>query len=62
VNEDLWAKIGNERLRQAESTNAGLLVSGCPFCRRSLTQAAQRSGSKMQVLDITELVAKQLKD
>jgi heterodisulfide reductase subunit D len=62
ANVDLWSKIGNERLKQADITHSELLVSACPFCRRSLTQAAERSGSKMQVLDITELVAKQLKD
>jgi len=62
ADQELWTKIGNERLRQAEIIKPEFMVSGCPFCRRSLTQAAQRSGSQTQVLDITELVAKQLKD
>jgi len=62
VNKDLWTKIGDERLRQAKSVNSEILVSACPFCRRSLTQAAERSRSNIQVLDITELVAKELKD
>ncbi|MEM3017629.1 MAG: (Fe-S)-binding protein, partial [Candidatus Bathyarchaeia archaeon] len=62
VDQELWAKIGDERFRQAEIVKADFVVSGCPFCRRSLTQAARRSGSKMQILDIVELVAKQLKD
>lgn len=62
VNKDLWTKIGDERFRQAKKTDPELLVSACPFCHRSLTQAAQRSSSNIQILDIAELVAKQLKD
>jgi Fe-S oxidoreductase len=42
--------------------NPQLLVSACPFCRRSLNGAAQRSGSEIKVLDIVELVAEQLKE
>jgi heterodisulfide reductase subunit D len=62
VNKDLWTKMGDERFRQAKKTDPELLVSACPFCHRSLTQAAQRSSSNIQILDIAELVAKQLKD
>jgi heterodisulfide reductase subunit D len=62
ANKELWVKIADERFRQAKTIEPELLISACPFCRRSLTQAAERSESKMQVLDITELVARQLKD
>lgn len=62
VNRELWAKIGGERIRQVKMVNPEFLISACPFCRRSFTQANQRTGSHIQVLDITELVARQLKD
>ena len=61
VNKDLWSKIGNERLSQAD-IKAQTLVSACPFCKRSLTQAAVRRDREINVLDITEIVAEQLKD
>jgi len=62
VNIDLWTNIGNERLNQASMTKADVLVSACPLCKRSLKQAATRTGKQINVLDITELVAAQMKE
>lgn len=61
VNKDLWSKIGDERLTQADM-KAKILVSACPFCKRSLTQAAARKDRQIDILDITELIAEQLKE
>lgn len=46
-------KIGSERIRQAESTGANILVTSCPFCKNMLDSQA---GSNLMVLDLPELV------
>jgi len=48
--------IGEDRIREAEDTGASILVSACPFCKINLRDAAQRAGSSLEVLDISELV------
>lgn len=55
---DLALGIGKKRIVEAEETGAKLVVTPCPFCKRNLTDAAISLGSKMEVLDITELVTR----
>lgn len=46
--------VAGERMREAASTGAEAIVSGCPGCK----EAFLKSDSGMQVYDITELIAR----
>jgi Fe-S oxidoreductase len=52
-------RVSANRLREAEETGATRLAVGCPFCMIMLNDAAGTSNSKLQVIDIAELVADQ---
>jgi Fe-S oxidoreductase len=47
---------GVERLREAHAVGAEAIVSACPWCKRVFLDAAAKTGDKIQVLDIIELV------
>ncbi|MHA1129897.1 MAG: heterodisulfide reductase-related iron-sulfur binding cluster [Candidatus Helarchaeota archaeon] len=52
-----WAvEIAMERIKEAEKTEAKFLVSSCPFCWRNLEDAIVASGSKLKMLDVTEIL------
>ncbi|MHA1593887.1 MAG: (Fe-S)-binding protein [Candidatus Baldrarchaeia archaeon] len=57
---DFALKTAYRRLEDALKTNASVLVSSCPFCKRNLKDASEHYGVQLEVLDITELVAKAL--
>ncbi len=42
------------RMNHAKSTGASVLVSGCPFCKRGLSDA--QSDDSLEILDLSELV------
>ena len=46
-------KIGSERVRQAQSAGASILVTSCPLCKNMLGSQAE---SNLTVLDLPELV------
>jgi len=46
-----------ERLEEAKSTGAEALVTACPWCERNFIDAADATNTKLNVLDIVELVA-----
>jgi Fe-S oxidoreductase len=48
-----WTAL--ERIEEAKSTGAEVLVTACPWCKRNFTDAIAESGDKMKVLDIVEL-------
>ena len=54
---DSAIKVANERIKEAERTGAQYLVSACPFCRQNLKDAAEASGSRLQVYDLMEMLA-----
>lgn len=56
VDTDLVAAISARRLGQATATGAGLLVTPCQQCKRTLAGAARRAKSRMKVQDVTELL------
>lgn len=59
-NPDLSSQIAIERTKQAEETGAKFLITACPACELSLREGIQAlKGSKLKVLDITEIVALQ---
>ena len=56
VDPDLVAAISRRRLAQALDTGAGLLVTSCQQCKRTLANAARRERARIKVLDLTELL------
>jgi len=48
--------IAAERIRDAEETGAEILVTCCPFCVVNLRQGAERAGSKIKVMDLSEIL------
>jgi Fe-S oxidoreductase len=52
----LWT--AQKRIEEAESTGAGALVTACPWCEKTFSEAVKESGSNLKVYDIVELVAK----
>ena len=57
---ELTAYAANERLEEVKATGAEGVVSACPYCKQTLQSAANASGEKIQVFDITELIAEAL--
>lgn len=57
-------RIASERLDDAVSTGANVLVSACQQCERTLMGAARKHDAarkaRMKIMDVTELVAQQL--
>jgi heterodisulfide reductase subunit D len=52
-----WAlEIATDRVKEAEKTGAEYLVSTCPFCWRNLEDAINASGSKLKMVDVTEIL------
>ena len=51
--------IADKRVRQAMETGAEILVTACPFCNITLTDAVKslEKGERLKVMDITELVS-----
>jgi heterodisulfide reductase subunit D len=45
--------VASERVREAKSTGASMLVTACPFCEQNLGEA---TGPEMRLVDILELV------
>jgi heterodisulfide reductase subunit D len=46
-------KAALARLREAEKTGAEVIVTSCPFCVQTLKAAAVRSGSRMEVAELS---------
>jgi len=45
-----------ERIKEAEVTGAEAIITACPWCQRSLTDAVTAMDGKMKVIDIVELI------
>jgi len=45
-----------ERIEEAESTGAEALVTACPKCEKTFSEAIEATGSRLKVYDIVELV------
>ncbi|MEW6142449.1 MAG: (Fe-S)-binding protein [Chloroflexota bacterium] len=45
-----------ERIREAVETGASALVTACPWCKRSLSDAATSLSARLEVLDIVEVL------
>ncbi|MFC1971895.1 (Fe-S)-binding protein [Chloroflexota bacterium] len=53
---DFNAWTAGERIEEAMSTGAEALVTACPWCERTLTDAVNSKGEPMQIYDLLELV------
>ncbi len=58
---ELAIKIATTRIQQALPLNVKYLVSTCPFCKRNLSDAQQAHNYPLEILDLTELIARRLK-
>ncbi len=55
-------RMGQVRVQMAAEAGADVIVTACPFCMVNLEDAVKTSGleGKMEIVDLTELVARQL--
>ncbi len=53
---DLAAKIAEDRVREAEEQGADIIATACPTCMVNLREGARRTGSEMEIQDITMLL------
>jgi Fe-S oxidoreductase len=56
-------RVGTNRYRELKQTGAKTLATGCPFCMRMMTEetAKEEPEIAMEVMDIAELVARNLR-
>ena len=59
---DWAAKNAGLRIAEGMETGAEKMISICPFCYFNLSEGAKRTGSKMTLHDLTELVDAALQD
>lgn len=52
----LSVKVAQERVRQAMETGAGIIVSSCQQCKRTLQGGARALKARVKVMDICELI------
>lgn len=57
---ELTSAVAARRIAEAQATGAGVLLSACQQCKRTLAGAARREKVRIRVLDIAELVARQM--
>jgi Fe-S oxidoreductase len=53
-------RVNQARFRQAQESGAQTLAVACPFCLTMLSDAAGQAQSEMAVLDLAEVVLKQI--
>ena len=53
---DFAVNIAAERIRDAEAVGAEVIATACPFCVLNLKAGAKKIGSKVQVVDISEIL------
>jgi heterodisulfide reductase subunit D len=62
ADKDLSAAVADSRVAQAAETEAKYLLSACQQCTRTLAGAARRNKVRVRVMDVTQLVARQMAD
>ncbi|MCL1984601.1 MAG: heterodisulfide reductase-related iron-sulfur binding cluster, partial [Methanomassiliicoccaceae archaeon] len=55
---DFAVNIAAERIRDAEAVGAEIIATACPFCVLNLNAGAKKIGSKVKVMDISEILLK----
>ncbi len=61
ADKDLSAAVAASRIAQAAEVEAKYLLSACQQCTRTLAGAARRNKVRVRVMDVAELVARQMK-
>jgi len=56
----LTRAINFSRVSEAEQTGAEVIVTGCPTCESNFSMGIPEVGARLEVLDITDLVAKSM--
>jgi len=56
------AKTADVRIQEALETGAESFVSTCPFCKHNFVRAAEQFNRDIEILDLTEIVAKAISD
>lgn len=54
-------RVNEARFKEAKETGANMIAVGCPFCLTMMNDASKADGDSMQVRDVAELVAEQMK-
>ena len=57
---ELAMRIASDRVKSAQEVGADILATGCPFCEHNLKDGAKNIGSKIEVLDIMDLLSQLL--
>jgi len=53
---DFAVNVAAERIKDAEETGAEILATSCPFCVLNLSAGAKKIGSKIKIMDISEML------
>ncbi|MEM2936368.1 MAG: (Fe-S)-binding protein [Candidatus Bathyarchaeia archaeon] len=61
VNPSLALDIASQKLDEVRAISAKIVTSGCAACKLNLTDAIKEREANLEMLDITEMVAKALK-
>ena len=56
----LTEAVARQRIQEAQATGASILLSACQQCKRTLMGAARREKVRLRVMDVVELVARQM--
>jgi len=56
-NPNMAINVATGRLGHAKEVSAEAIISSCPFCKTNLLDAIKKTGSNLEMYDITELVA-----
>lgn len=59
---ELANDVAANRIKEAEDTNADILVTACPFCHRGLVDGAKHIGSRLPVVDLPEFLLPFVRD
>ena len=59
---ELANDVAANRIKEAEETEADILVTACPFCHRGLVDGAKHIGSKLPVVDLPEFLLPFVRD
>lgn len=57
---ELALEMAENRIKEAEQTQATYLISTCPFCHRNLLDSIQALKSKLEMHDLSELILQSL--
>jgi len=60
LDQSLALKIAGKRIEDAEQKGVSVLVTSCPFCEQTLSEAARGRGGRMAVKDITDIIVERM--